>query len=141
MSVEVTLALIFPTAGGVELQEIARKHARSIPPPSERRPGDNEAASFLGALTDGRCVQSGPKGEMCSWSIIANYTTGEELIQALTLFLVGLFDERLECGLADHWRVIVMEQREDCGTIVYELRKDGVGIRAEKHGPLPFGWM
>ena len=103
-----------------------------------------EALWFLRHLASRPPLFVGPKGGLCLWGLVGNYTSGVAFVETLSPFWRDLLATDLDGfpGVLEH--VLVFEEPEQFGyATAYEisLSDEGQGPLIIVAHPCPFGWQ
>lgn len=114
--------------------------ARTCPPRADDDPP--EADQFLDAIGGGGFVARGRKGALCTWGVVANYTSGQTFIDALSDLWPKLYEEPPGDELAAvSGRIVVFEEQEQSGAAcAYQIEWTRNGIVVTRFDELPISW-
>lgn len=97
-----------------------------------------ECRLFLQHLAGGKGVSMGPKGALCTWGCVGNYTSGTDFAEHLADFWPDLFAKGVIC---DFERIVIFwenEQSESPSAIQISY-EDGRCV-SKTFEELPFSW-
>lgn len=98
-----------------------------------------EAKWFLEDLSERTGRNPGPKGGLCTWGMVGNYTDGELFVTCLIPFWKKVFNS--DCGLCDFEHILVFVEREQTErALAFEIKLEGDEIQITEH-KCPFAWM
>jgi hypothetical protein len=152
MSHYVHLHVAFNADGNEGIAALARQHLAEM----EKRLDDDteynivDAVSFLRDLGQRTGPNLGPKGGLCLWGIVGNYSNAEDFAETLRPFWLDLLCGDIKNGPCYHHHIIVFYEHQgseqaNALEIFVEPKynsgrlEDTVCIK--KHEGLPFAWM
>lgn len=149
MGYYVRICIVFACENYGPLSELAKKHL----PDLEAKVADEESDScrealwFLKDMAGRKGELPGPKGGLCTWGMVGNYTQPLQFVEDLKPFFVDMLSSESSGLITHHQRIIVLYENEQSEQAhCYEIYRNdgGYGPRCElevKHHDLPFCWM
>ena len=126
------------------LQGIAQRHYDRLKV-EDRMSGD--VNNFLITLAQGEAMHPGPKGELCAWGHIGNYTDGAAFVETLRPFWRELYrEEKDDSGdmletVFTSQRIMVFTEAEQSGHAqAWQIGLDGDKLEIKHFTELPFSW-
>lgn len=156
MGYYVHLSVVFACDHNEPLAALAKKH-RPLLDAHEYSESLDEAKWFLDALSVRTGENLGPKGGLCTWGMVGNYTKADDFVSALCPFFLDVYRDwyvpneppdrsRDRIGLCGHEHIIVFWENEqseyaNCIEIGLVDDRDPSALRLTMHERLPFAWM
>lgn len=140
----VHIHVCFPCNDESAVVALAASHLREWVLPGDADDGVRAAEWFLKALADGKGFNPGPKGTLCLWGMVGNYTNVESFCDVLRPFWSAMLLNN--AAMCPHERIIVFEEQEQSEAAnAYEIKlddkKSGTAVLINVHRRLPFAWM